>query len=343
MDFTDPATPPARGPRGGPRYAEKAKPLLWSARCHIQYANYCLYYSLALAAISSAASSEKQDEIRSELAANVQELARWAKSCPVTFGAKHLMLCGELARLEARGMEAMQFYERASRSAGEHGFVQDQALANELAGQYCLASGLERAAHGYLREARDCYLRWGALGKVAQLDQRYPAIRPAVSPISRTTIAESAEQLDIATVVRTAQAISSELVLKNLIKSLMVIAVEHAGAERGLLILSARPSRRSRPRLSSRATPSPCVFRSGRLASAALPESIVDYVVRTRENVILDDASAETTFSADPYIRQKRARSVLCLPLLKQAKLVGVLYLENNLSPHVFTRGRLSF
>ena len=324
------------------RYAEKAKPLLWSARCHIQYANYCLYYSLALAAVSSVASPEKQAGIRSELVANVRELERWAQSCPVTFGAKHLLLCGELARLDSREIEAMQFYERASRSADEHGFVQDQALANELAGQCCLASGLERAAHGYLREARDCYLRWGALGKVAQLDQRHPAIKPILSPITRTTIAESAEQLDIATVVKTAQAISSELVLENLIKSLMVIALEHAGAERELLILfrGAEPQVEAEAIIERNAVVVRFPERS--LAAAEIPESIVDYVVRTRENVILDDASVENPFSADPYIRQKRSHSVLCLPLLKQAKLVGVLYLENNLSPRVFTRGRIS-
>ena len=178
-------------------FAEKAKPLLWSARCHIQFANYCFYTSLALAEVYSAASGEKQTEIRSELTANDQLLDRWAQSWPTTFSHKHLLVQGELARLDRREMEAMQSYERAARSAPEYGFIQDQALANELAGRCCLASGLERAACAYLGEARDCYLRWGALGKVAQLDRLYPANKPATSPASRTTIEKSAEQLDM--------------------------------------------------------------------------------------------------------------------------------------------------
>ena len=329
-------------PKTALEYADKAKPLLWSAHCQIQFANYCLYHSVALAAVYGTTSPERQAEIHSELSTNLQTLERWAQSCPVTFGHKHLLVCGELARLEGREMEAMRLYERAARAAAEHGFVQDQALANELAGRCCLASGTERAAYAYLREARDCYFRWGALGKVAHLDQHYPAGKPAASPVSRVTIEEATGKLDAATIAKTAQAISSEMVLEDLIKSLVVIAVEHAGAERGLLIL---------PRGAEQRIEAEAIIHDGTvianlseqsLAPAASPESIVHHVVRTRENVILDDASAENPFSTDPYIRQKRARSILCLPLLKQTKLVGVLYLENNLAPHVFVPARIA-
>ena len=321
--------------------AEKAKPLLWSARCHIQFANYCVYASLALAEVYSTASDQKQAEIRPELTANVQLLERWAQSCFATFGHKHLLVTGELARVDRREVEAMQSYERAARLAREHGFIQDQALANELAGRCCLASGLERAAHAYLGEARDCYLRWGALGKVAQLDRLYPAIKPAAAPVSRTTIEKSTEQLDIGTIIKTAQAISSEMVFENLIKSLMVIAVENAGAERGLLILPREDDHRVEAEATIEGGAVIVHLPEQPLATAALPQSIVHHVVHTRRNVILDDASAENPFTADPYIRQKHARSVLCLPLLKQGTLVAVLYLENNLSPSVFTGDRI--
>jgi PAS domain S-box-containing protein len=322
--------------------AAKAQPLLWSARCHIQFANYCLYYSLSLAEVHDKASTDRQAEIRAGVAANVQALERWSQSCPETFGHKHLLLSGELARLEGRETKAMQLYERAARSAGEHGFIQDQALANELAGQCCLASGLERAAHAYLSESRDCYYRWGALGKVAQLDERYPSSRPAASPVSRETIEESAEQFDVATIVKTGQAISGEMKLENLIKSLMVISVEHAGAERGLLILPRGAEHRIEAEATIQRGNVVVHLTQQSLASAALPESVLHYVVSTREGVILDDASGENRFSADPYVRQKQAHSVLCLPLLKQAKLIGVLYLENNLAPRVFAPGRIA-
>jgi PAS domain S-box-containing protein len=122
----------------------------------------------------------------------------------------------------------------------------------------------------------------------------------------------------------------------------MRTAIEHAGAERGLLILP----RGDELRIAAEATTSGDTvivgLREGGVAAAKLPESIVHYVVRTQESVILDDASAENPFSADTYIRQRHARSILCLPLINQTKLIGVLYLENNLTPHVFTPTRIA-
>jgi PAS domain S-box-containing protein len=322
--------------------ATKAQPLLWSARCHIQFAHYCLYYSLALAAVHGTAPADRQAQIQADIAANIQAFERWAQSCPVTFAHKLLLLRAELARLNGAEMEAMRLYEEAARFAGEHGFVQDQALANELAGQCCVAAGIERAAQTYLREARERYAQWGAHGKIAQLDQRYPFGKPEAAPVSRVTIEEYAGQLDVATIVKTAQAISGEMVLENLIKSLMVIAVEHAGAERGLLILPYEAEQRIEAEATiedgkvivqlPKQSPNPTV----------LPFSLLRYVASTHEPVIIDDASAESRFSADPYIRQKCARSVFCLPLLKQAKLIGVLYLENNLASGVFAPKRIA-
>ena len=198
-------------------------------------------------------------------------------------------------------------------------------------------------AHAYLRNARHCYLRWGALGKVRQLEQLYPHLRDAPVPASPTaTIGAPVEQLDVGTVLKAAQAVSGEIVLGELIKTLMRIAVEHAGAERGLLILFPGDE----PRIAAEATTGrgqvEVTLRQTAVSPAELPESVLHYVIRTRESVILDDALAQNPFSADEYICQKHARSVLCLPLVKQAKLIGVLYLENNLASHVFTPARIS-
>ncbi|WP_240702380.1 AAA family ATPase [Trinickia terrae] len=323
--------------------AEKAKPLLWSARCHIQYANYCLYESLALAAVHGAASDDRRSGIRAEIAAHVEALQRWADSCPVTFAHKHLLVSAELARLDGFDTQALRLYEQAARLAHEQGFVQEEALANELAARCCLQGGLERAAQAYLREARDHYYRWGALGKVAQLDRRYPSNKPPeTSPVLSGTIEEAAERLDIATIVRTSQAISGEMVLENLIKSLMVIASENAGAERGLLILPHGTEQRIEAEATVEGRNVVVALPQRRASSAALPVSVLHYVTSTRESVILDDASVGNRFAADPYIRQRRVRSMLCLPLLKQAKLIGVLYLENNLAPSVFVPARIA-
>jgi PAS domain S-box-containing protein len=152
---------------------------------------------------------------------------------------------------------------------------------------------------------------------------------------------ESVERLDLATVINVSQAVSGEVALDKLLDTLMRTAIEQAGAERGLLILP----KGGEPRIAAEATTggdAVTVHLLDRRASAAvLPESVLHYVLRTQESVILDDATAQPLFAADPYIRRRQARSILCLPLLNQAKLIGVLYLENNLSPRVFAPARI--
>src|SRR5258706_9226818 len=195
----------------------------------------------------------------------------------------------------------------------------------------------------YVQDARYGYLRWGADGKVRQLEQLHPHLRDAPVPASPTaTIGTPAEQLDVGTVVKASQAGSGEIGLGELIKTLLRIAVEHAGAERGLLILCEGDE----PRIAAEATTGrgqvEVTLRQTAVSPTELPESALHYVIRTRQSVILDDALVQNPFSSDEYICQKHARSVLCLPLVKQSKLIGVLYLENNLASHVFTPARIS-
>jgi PAS domain S-box-containing protein len=235
----------------------------------------------------------------------------------------------------------MRLYEEAIRSARANGFVHNEALANELAGRFYAARGFEQIAQLYLQNARYGYFRWGADGKVRQLDEIYPHLKektPAPAPTS--TIGASVEHLDLATVIKVSQAVSGEIVLEMLIDTLMRTAVEQAGAERGLLIFS----HGAEPRIEAEATTgSDAVvvqLRDQPVTAAVLPEAVLRYVLRTRESVILDDAVAQPTFAADPYLRQHRTRSVLCLPLMTQAKLIGVLYLENNLTSRVFVPAR---
>ena len=189
-------------------------------------------------------------------------------------------------------------------------------------------------------QARYCYQRWGADGKVAQLDRLYPHLKKESPAAPTSAILAPTELLDLATVMKVSQAVSGEMVLEPLIDSLMRAAIEHAGAERGLLI---RPQGDQFLIEAEAATRGEAVTVHQRHASAnaaVLPESVVRYVMRTRHDVILDDATAENPFSADPYIRHHRVRSILCLPLINQSNLTGVLFLENNLAPRVFTPDR---
>ena len=155
-------------------FAAKAKPILWSARPNLQSMDYCFYHSLAVAAVFPASSPERRAALREDFIAHLESFQRWAASCPATFAHKHALISAEWARLEGRDIEAMPLYEQAIRLAAEHGFLQDQALASELAAQFYRLRGLEKVADTYLDEARDCYVRWGAWAKVAQLDKSHP-------------------------------------------------------------------------------------------------------------------------------------------------------------------------
>jgi PAS domain S-box-containing protein len=323
--------------------AARAQELLWTFRLFFEQAEYHFYAALAKAAYCDALSADQRAPHLEALAAHHRQLKLWAENCPENFETRAALVGAEIARIEGRELDAERLYEQAIRSAQANGFVNNEALANELAARFYAARGFEKIAHAYLQDARYCYLRWGATGKVRQLDQLHPRLKeeqPVPGPTS--TIGESVEHLDLATVIKVSQAVSGEIVLEKLIDTLMRTAIEHAGAQRGLLILP----REGEQRIEAEATTSGHTvivrLQEASVAAAALPESVLHYVVRTHESVILDDASAQSPFSADEYIRQHHARSVLCLPLLKQAKLIGVLYLENNLTPRVFTPARIA-
>jgi predicted ATPase/signal transduction histidine kinase/GAF domain-containing protein len=322
--------------------AQRARALLWSAEIHFQSVNYHYYNALTIAAVPKTAGRKRGVDGLKTIKQSLLRLREWSENCPETFVDKYSLVAAEVARLENNDLEAMRMYEKAIRLARENAFVQHEGIGNELAGRFCLHRGFEKIAHYYLRDARACYLRWGASGKVKQLEQDYPEIAEQVSVRSPTTISTPFAQLDLESVVRASHAVSSEIVLEKLIETLMVIAVEDAGAERGLLILPYGEEHRIEAEGRTSREKVEVELRRVPVTPSDLPESLLRYVIRTQESVILDDASAENLFSQDTYIRQRHPRSVLCLPLVKQATLVGVLYLENNLTPYVFTPARIA-
>jgi PAS domain S-box-containing protein len=323
--------------------ASKAQQLLWTSPSFFEVAEFHFYDALARAAQCDATSADERARHLETLAAHHKQLEVWAENCPENFANRATLVAAEIARLEGRELDAERLYEQAIRSARANGFIHNEALANEVASRFYAARGFEKIARVYLQDARYGYLRWGADGKVRQLEQLHPHLRDAAVPASRTaTIGAPVERLDVGTVLKAAQAVSGEIVLGELIKTLLGIAIEHAGAERGLLILFPADE----PRIAAEATTGhgqvEVTLRQTAVSPAELPGSVLHYVIRTRESVILDDALAQNPFSSDEYICQKHARSVLCLPLVKQSKLIGVLYLENNLASHVFTPARIS-
>jgi PAS domain S-box-containing protein len=323
--------------------ADKAKALLRISTVQLQLLDYFYYAALTVAALYEEASADQQTGWRDLLTAHREQLREWAETYPPTFSDKHALVSAELVRLEGRAFEAMPLYEQAIQLAREYGFVQNEGLAHEVAARFYAAHGLEAIAQMYLRNARNCYDRWGALGKVKQLDELYPNLREERVPASiSSTIGTPVRQLDVETVVKASQTLSGEIVLGELIEKLMRIAVEHAGAERGLLILL----RGNEPQVEAEATTGQgrvkVTVRQAAITPDDLPQSLLQYVIRTRERVVLDDASVRNLYSEDNYIQQKHPRSVLCLPIVKQTKLMGVLYLENNLTPRAFTSDRVA-
>src|SRR5712675_1940047 len=323
--------------------SSRAQPLLWTSPSMFETAEYHFYGALSQAAsCESAAAGQRRQHVEA-LDAHHRQLEVWAVNCPDNFDNRAALVGAEIARIDGRDVDAMRLFEQAIRSARANGFIHNEALANELASCFYAARGLEKIARVYLQDARHGYLRWGADGKVRQLEQLHPHLRDAPVPASpTTTIGAPVERLDIGTVLKAAQAVSGEIVLGELIKTLLRIVVEHAGAGRGLLILL----QGDKPQIVAEATTGrgqiEVTLRQTAVSPAELPGSVLHYVIRTRESVILDDALAQNPFSADEYICQKPTRSVLCLPLVKQAKLIGVLYLENKLASHVFTPARIS-
>jgi len=271
-----------------------------------------------------------------------RQLQIWAAENPETFEDRAALVAAEIARIEGRVLNAQELYDKAIREAQKYGFVHNQAIANEIAGRFYAERGHEKIARTYLRAARACYLRWGAEGKVRQLEELYPHLKVDKSiSHSTATIVTPVEQLDLATVIRVSEAVSGEIVFEKLINTLMSSAIEHAGADRGLLILL----RGDKYQIEAEATTSSdnvnVVLKQARVTGADLPKSVFHYVVRTKESVLLHDASSQNSFSADDYIRDHRSRSVLCLPILKQTRLIGTLYLENNLTTGAFTPARM--
>jgi PAS domain S-box-containing protein len=324
--------------------ASNAQRFLWTQPTFFQPADYRLYAALTLAALCEAASPGERTEHQNALGAHHRQFQEWAENCPANLEDAATLVGAEVARVEGRDTDAMRLYQRAIAAARARGFAHNEALAYELAGRFYASRGFEDIARLYLGNARRGYLRWGADGKVRQLDALHPNLRNEQLPASdsRGTIGAPVEQLELTTVLKVSQAVSREIALDKLVETILQTAIEQAGAERGVLI-EPRGDHLwilAEARTNERAIT--IVPRDVAVSDAELPESVVRYVARAQESVSLENASATAAFANDAYVRRERARSVLCVPLLRQGQLMALLYLENNLAAGVFTPARMA-
>src|SRR6266478_6291720 len=264
--------------------SSRAQKRLGAWQSTLETANHYFYGALARAAFYDSALPDERQQHLEALAAHHRQLEVWAVNCPENFENRATLVSAEIARIECRILDAEHLYEQAIRSARANGFVHNEAVANEVAGRFYGARGFEQIAQLYLRNARQCYLSWGADGKVRQLDQLYPHLRKEEpAPDARRTIGTPIEHLEFATVLKISQAVSGEIVLENLIDALLRTAIEHAGAQRGLLILPRSGELRIHAEATSGGNSVTIELCDAPVSSTELPESVVQYAARTQE------------------------------------------------------------
>ncbi|MEV4610674.1 AAA family ATPase [Neorhizobium sp. LMR1-1-1.1] len=325
--------------------ASNVYPTPWIEIVQVQHVDYHFYGALSLCAHSRAVGGLFDKADREQLDHHYRQLGDWAiGTASETFAAKHLLLSAEIADLDGQHMEAQQLYAASATRARDNGFIQDEAVACEAASRFYARLGLDQIARMYIAEARSAFQKWGAAAKVRQLERLYPSLpktpMPTASALATATVA--IEQFDLSTVIKVAQTVSGEIVLEKLIDGLMRTVLEHAGASRAMLALGTE----SAHAIESVATTSDggveVVCGEADTARFEYPAGILAEAMRTGETVIEDNAAAGPRFAQDEYIRSKRVRSLLVLPLVNQGKLIGALHLENTLAAGVFTRERLS-
>ncbi|MEG4810534.1 AAA family ATPase [Microcoleus sp. F8-D3] len=330
------------------RQADKYKALVGGL---LVTAQLNFYYSLSLLAQYPHVSETEQTEYLEQVATNQQTMRHWANNCPANYQHKYELVEAEKARILGDYPAAITLYDAAITGAREQQYTQEEALANELTGEFHLTRGQENMARFFLLEAYYCYIRWGAKAKVKDLETRYPkffakinAQKPAETSLTLATIITSSgnsEGFDLASVFKAAQAISSEIVLSELLAKLIKIAIENAGARTGYLLLK-HSNTFTIEAVGQVEGDNITLSQIPNLPlTEVLPISVINYVERTQKSAVLNNATTEAMFAADPYIVAHQTKSILCTPIINQGRFMGIVYLENNLAEKVFTPGRI--
>jgi PAS domain S-box-containing protein len=329
---------------GAQAAAKAAEDLAWGGMNGIAEAERRFYTALTATALYEGAGEAGRASLRDQFSAHEAQLSLWAESCPDNFACRHALVAAEIARIEGRDNEAAILYDRAIRTSHDGEFAQIEGLACELASRFYMCRGFAVLPAAYLRQARVCYARWGAHGKVRQLDTLHPDLLAEPRRESAPTPSGDAEPIDTLTAAKTSAAISSEMAPDELLATLMRILIEHAGAQRACLLLPSRDDLSIAAEVTSDHDGLRVDIPKGRRAPSAdaFPVSMAHYVRRTREKLILDDLAADTTFSADAYLSTYRPKSTLCAPIVRRGAVAGIVYLENKLTRGAFTPRRLA-
>jgi PAS domain S-box-containing protein len=319
------------------------------------------YSSLVYLALCSSATESAQTEYLAKVVANQEKLKKWSDSAPINHLHKFYLVKAEYNRILGNKAEAIEDYDRAIFLAQEHKYIQEEALAHELAAKFYLAWGKEAIAQSYMTNAYYAYTRWGSSAKVKYLEQCYPQLLASIlqqqqqsltltetifaaasqtSKISSSGSSSISESLDLATIFKASQTLSSEIELEKLLSALLRVVQESAGADKCVLLMLKDDqwvieamSHIGQPEMILRSLPID--------NSQSVPISLIQMVKNTLQPSVISNAVVHPYLAVDPYILHQSPKSVLCTPILHQGKLIGILYLENNLTVGAFTSDRL--
>ncbi|HEY9810635.1 MAG TPA: AAA family ATPase [Halomicronema sp.] len=335
-------------------YAVNVRKNLIAGAGNIGEVAFYFYDSLSL--LDNLNYSKNQHDVNKQVEANQAYLQeQWAKYAPMNYQHKIDLVEAEKSRVFGKKSEAIELYDKAILGAKENEYLQDEALSNELAAKFYLEWGKDKVAAGYMQEAYYCYARWGAKAKVTYLEQNYPKLLGAIlqphnlafslgdtiaSTLMRGLTSSSSSDnlwLDFPAVVKAAQAISQEIKLEKLLAILMQIVIENAGAQTGHLILL----QDEEWLVVAECKEETKILRTTLEEYPDLPHSLIYSVSRNQKTAVFDNFSISTQFAADQYLTTHQPKSVLCTPISRSGKLIGILYLENNLTVGAFTTERL--
>lgn len=336
-------------------YSERAVDYLSSMSSDAAAGLFYFYDSLVRLAIYPNVAEDRQSRILDTITINQAKLSHWANCAPTNYQHKFELVEAERCRVLDQKLDAIDLYDRAIATAQTNGYLHEAAIANELAVQFYCEWEKNKLAQSYFADAYYGYLRWGALAKVQQLESRYPqqfALLQLAKRQSTSHLTTSSEgmsslsssmkgtmMLDFFAIVKASQALSSAIELEALIPALMQVAIENAGAEQCVFMLPEN----GQWQVVAQATPqgASMLVATPIEQSDLIPHSIVHYVMRTSDAIVLDHAYTEAAFASDRYLRKHHSKSVLCTPVQNQGQLIGILYLENNLATAAFTSDRL--
>lgn len=318
----------------GIQYAEKADVHLKYIANTIMNSEHNWYYSLCLTVNYNNVSEEEKKRYLEKIRDNQKKMKVWAKNCKENFLHKFLLVEAEIERIEKNYSRAENLYDDAIRNAQENMFVQDEAVCNELAASFYFEKGKPNISSLFLKEAGRLFELWGAHKKVTYLKSKNPAIFNKLYSYTSSSKKNISYAVDFQTFTNISQSISKEIKLESLIKRFLKILLELAGAEKGIFLMKSEEEW----------VVQSCVDLDNALIIqnipvneyAQIPQSIINYVSRTKDNIVIHNACEEGLFIHDPYIIENKIKSIFCIPIIYLNNLKGIIYLENNVTVGAF-------